>query len=76
MTAGELRKRLQGIPSDIPVELELCNSDGVTVACGDLQVASVEERCDETPRFYRWGEHGKVQETSGEPHQGKLELVP
>jgi hypothetical protein len=75
MTVGELRKRLQGIPPDVQVELELCDDEGVMVACGDLQVASLEERCDEMPRFYMWGEHGKVREPEGEP-RGELELVP
>ena len=75
MTVGELRRMLQGISADIPVEMELYDDDGVQVAVGDLQVASVEERCDEIPRLYLWGENGKVREPAGEA-RGELSLVP
>lgn len=75
MTVGELRKKLQGLASDVPVELELCDDDGVSVAAGDLEEASAEERCDEVLRFYLWGTHGRVHESPEGP-TGDLRLVP
>ena len=73
ITVGELRKRLQGHPSDMPVEMELVIEEFPCgdMAVGDVQAASAETRCDGVPRFYLWGIHGKVREP-----QPELELVP
>ena len=75
MTVGELRRQLQGLPGDMPVELEVTHDDGDKVAMSDLLLAAVEERCDGVPRLYLSGEHGEVEEPRGEP-RGELRIVP
>jgi hypothetical protein len=78
VTVGELRKRLQGLAGDMPVEMEIvCDhfDPEDDVAMSDLLVASVETRCDEVERFYLFGKHGKVQAPPEEP-RGRFVLVP
>jgi len=75
MNVGELREKLQGLPPEMPVEMEVTHDDGNEVAVSDVLVAEVENRCDEIQRLYLWGEHGKVQAPPTEPC-GNLKLVP
>lgn len=79
MTVGELRAKMRGLPDSMMVELEVTLGNGTSlgedeIAGGDLLAASVEERCDEVPRFYLFGEHGRVQAPPAEPIE--LLLVP
>ena len=62
MNVGELRALLAELPSDLPVRVELTFHDGDCFEGADLQSVEIEERCDEVPALYLWGDQDDPQE--------------
>jgi hypothetical protein len=63
MSVGALRRVITGLPDEMPISIEAWAADDVCdgeVLQVELQVAKVEERCDETPRLYLIGDAAEL----------------
>jgi hypothetical protein len=64
MMVGPLRELLKYLPEDMPIVLEIAREnevdDGNDLVQAELTVGSVEERCDEVPTLYLWGDEDEV----------------